>query len=34
MIIAGVWFGNNHPLMNTFMRPLKESFKHLETSGS
>ena len=34
MIIAGIWFGESHPVLNTFMKPLTESLKHLETSGT
>ena len=34
MILVGMWFGSGHPVMNTFMNPLKHSFKQLETAGT
>ena len=34
MIIAGMWFGETHPVITTFMGPLRKTLKTLETSGT
>ena len=34
MILAAVWFGKQHPPINTIMQPLKDSLLSLESSGT
>ena len=33
MIISGVWYGDSHPNMNTYLLPLMEKITAFETSG-
>ena len=34
MLIAGLWFGQQHPVMNTFMEPIKHMLWSLENDGT
>ena len=33
ILIHELWFGNKKPAMNTFLKPLTEEYKLLETNG-
>ena len=32
--MAGLWFENQHPVINTFMKPIKTALKNLENEGN
>ena len=33
MVLAGLWFGQQHPVFNTFMKPIREVLLKLERDG-
>ena len=33
MIVAGLWFGAEHPTFNTFMTPICDALKELQKNG-
>ena len=33
MILAGLWFGDSKPVMSTFLKPLYQSLRELESTG-
>ena len=33
MLLAGVWFGENKPVMSTFLQPIVEELLKLERDG-
>ena len=33
MILGGVWFGKQHPVFNTVMKPIREELLELEEFG-
>ena len=33
MILAGIWFGQQHPPLNTFMEPISKELHALEQTG-
>lgn len=33
MVLAGIWYGKEHPVFNTFMMPIVDILKKLEKDG-